>query len=118
MPKARRNYRVFQAYAQKCLRAGNSDNIRLSGSAETEAWSQRRSLRSLMDERRVGDMTETTRKILLPTRESANWRCSDCAWSQPFVQRFEVIPNVPTKAIEDAFNRHKCTEHRPPKWNK
>jgi hypothetical protein len=72
------------------------------------------------NERRVGGMTETTvaRTILLPTRKSANWRCSDCAWSQPFVQRLELIPNVPSKAIEDAFNRHKCAQHRHPKWMK
>lgn len=73
------------------------------------------------NERRVGgmtDLTETTRRMLLPTKGSANWRCSDCAWSQPFVRRLEVIPNIPSKAIEDAFNRHKCTEHRHPKWNK
>src|SRR5580658_10049795 len=67
---------------------------------------------------RMGDLTETTRKILLPTVASANWRCSECAWSQPFVRRQELIPDVPTKAIEDAFNRHKCTEHRHPKWGR
>ena len=61
-------------------------------------------------------MNETERKILGPTKESANWRCSDCAWSQPFVQRLELIPNVPSKAVGDAFDRHKCTEHRHPKW--
>ena len=64
------------------------------------------------------ELTETTRTILLPTHASANWRCSDCGWSQPFVRRLEVVANVPTKAIEDAFNRHKCTDHRHPKWNK
>jgi len=63
-----------------------------------------------------GGITETTRRILLPTKASANWKCSDCAWSQPFVQRLELEPNVPTQAIEDAFHRHKCTEHRHSKW--
>lgn len=70
------------------------------------------------NERRVRRMTEITRKIVSPTTASANWRCSDCAWSQPFARRLEVISNVPSKAIEDAFNRHKCTEHRPPKWGR
>jgi hypothetical protein len=63
-----------------------------------------------------GGITETTRRILLPTKASPNWKCSDCAWSQPFVQRLELEPNVPTQAIEDAFHRHKCTEHRHSKW--
>ena len=66
--------------------------------------------------RRVVGMIETTRRILAPTREFAIWRCSDCAWSQPFVQRLEVVENEPPKAIGDAFDRHKCTEHRHPKW--
>ena len=70
------------------------------------------------NERRVESMVETTRKIVGPTAASSNWRCSDCAWSQPFVRRQQLVPNVPSKAIEDAFNRHKCTEHRPPKWNR
>lgn len=73
---------------------------------------------TLMNERRVGDMTESPRKILAPTKESANWRCSECAWLQPFVQRLELVPDAPTKAIEDAFIRHKCSEHRRPKWIK
>jgi len=67
-------------------------------------------------ERRVIGMIETNRRILSPTRGSANWRCSDCAWSQPFVQRSEVVANEPPKAIGDAFDRHKCAEHRHPKW--
>ena len=66
----------------------------------------------------LGGMGEITRKILCPTTTSSNWRCSDCAWSQPFVRRLELVPNVPSKAIEDAFNRHKCTEHRLPKWSR
>ena len=61
-----------------------------------------------------GSMAEPTRQILCPTTASSNWRCSDCAWSQPFVRRPELIPNGPSNAIEDAFNRHKCTEHRRP----
>ena len=63
-------------------------------------------------------MTETTQKILLPTKASANWRCSDCAWSQPFVRGLKLVPSVPSQAIEDAFIRHKCSEHRPPKWSR
>jgi hypothetical protein len=68
------------------------------------------------NERTVAAMTEIARKILWPSKESPNWRCSDCAWSQPFVTRLEMTPDVPSKAIGDAFNRHKCTEHRHPKW--
>jgi hypothetical protein len=73
---------------------------------------------NLGNERKVESMSETARHILGPTKSSANWRCSDCAWSQPFVQRLERLPNMPSKAVEDAFDRHKCTEHRHPKWTR
>ena len=67
------------------------------------------------NERTVVGMTDTTRRIVTPTKESGKWGCSDCAWSQPFVQRLEVVPNVPPKAIGDAFDRHKCRQHRHPR---
>lgn len=66
----------------------------------------------------VESMPETARNIVGPSKKSANWRCSDCAWSQPFVRQLELIPNVPSKAVQDAFDRHKCTEHRHPKWTR
>lgn len=126
MLEARKGQRnVLSAYAEWCWHAGNRDDLLPLGSSRRPRYGYNGVLSSggygrpgtrSGNERRVGSMTETARTILLPTKKSANWRCSDCAWSQPFVQGLEVMPSVPSKAIEDAFIRHKCTEHRHPKW--
>ena|SRR5947209_4474133 len=103
----------MQDWAERVIRMGGG--LKGSGLHLDGAHLLRSSL-SVENGRKVVDMLETTRRILLPARESAKWKCSECAWSQPFVQRLEIIPNEPPKAIGDAFDRHKCAQHRHPKW--
>jgi hypothetical protein len=114
-------------YLQHTLQSGRSQGFFVSRfQPKTEVQRRRRSAfnsnphgmhrANRGNERKLESMSETARHILEPTKRSANWRCSECAWSQPFVQGLEGLPIMPSKAVEDAFDRHKCTEHRHPKW--
>jgi hypothetical protein len=56
-------------------------------------------------------MKTAKKKLLWPKRGSPNWECSECAWSQPSVQRLALTPRVPAQAIDDSFNEHRCEQY-------